>query len=625
MNTKENTPETFSASKEMQNKMIKAISKAKQRTERIVGFIDFDFEYVHAQYHGTAIYPQKLTALEKGVTGILIVDEKKDVKGIGSLLGLDVVRDVAEEEILNKTINKLKTLHAIDETEDDEYTLTEEGRLYAQEGEYPESYKPQIDLYINPTHPNWLKLNDAIGENKTEYKDAYNPEFEQGLEEIRLYTAAQHPNIHCPEKKRFLKDAQFSKCDKKFCKVYIGFVQSRKNSDDVKAYVFNEGRNIPNEIFTEYINDDTNLKMTLLENCIHVDCQKHSETTSLIKEKDLVEEKSKIEECIIEAEKSILMDEDSQVIPEKYARLHKKSIYDTYSFELEIQNMFTNDDADEIWLISPWIRSEAFIDERGPMIEKLLQNTKKRVFVASSIPSLEQLRNPMVDSKSEKYLKSLEARYSNFFYTTLPEFHVKNVIEVKGEQTILFTGSFNVLSFHLKKSNEHIRKEEMALANHQIAKKKHEEAQTIFAQNYEKVIKEQIENLTDAEILNYKKDRLEYFLSINSETVKHMYLPIKKVLHEKKVIAQMKKELTDILNILSKSIPEGGLFIKEKEKVEKRLQKVKEERKVENITDESISSQFNNAFTILAKTPTKQISSKRGKQSNLKREQKQRI
>ena len=46
-------------------------------------------------------------------------------------------------------------------------------------------------------------------------------------------------------------------------------------------------------------------------------------------------------------------------------RLHKKALYDSLSFEVELQKIFKEDNPDEIWLISPWIRKGAFIHDRG--------------------------------------------------------------------------------------------------------------------------------------------------------------------------------------------------------------------------------------------------------------------
>ena len=60
----------------------------------------------------------------------------------------------------------------------------------------------------------------------------------------------------------------------------------------------------------------------------------------------------------------------------------------------------------------------------------------------------------MVGNQSQKALETLETEYGRqFFHVELPAFHKKNVIEVKNGQCVLFTGSFNVLSFSVTPKN----------------------------------------------------------------------------------------------------------------------------------------------------------------------------
>lgn len=105
------------------------------------------------------------------------------------------------------------------------------------------------------------------------------------------------------------------------------------------------------------------------------------------------------------------------------------------------------------------------------MIENFLSDENKRVFIAYSEPASNNDGKPMMDEEVEPGIKQLEDQYPNFFYVQLSEFHLKNVIEVKGNQKILFSGSFNVLSFSVSEQQTHVRREEMALAHHTVAKK----------------------------------------------------------------------------------------------------------------------------------------------------------
>ena len=110
------------------------------------------------------------------------------------------------------------------------------------------------------------------------------------------------------------------------------------------------------------------------------------------------------------------------------------------------------------------------MNDRGPLIENLLADENKRIFIAYSEPAQSPNdEKPMIDEEVEPLIKMRADQYPNFFYVQLPEFHFKNVIEVKGDQKILFSGSFNVLSFYVAEHQTQVRREVMALAYRSIA------------------------------------------------------------------------------------------------------------------------------------------------------------
>lgn len=79
-----------------------------------------------------------------------------------------------------------------------------------------------------------------------------------------------------------------------------------------------------------------------------------------------------------------------------------------------------------------------FMHDRGPLIENFLKDENKRVFIAYSEPASNNDGKPMMDEEVEPGIKLLNEQYPNFFYVQLPEFHLKNVIEVKGDQKFFF-------------------------------------------------------------------------------------------------------------------------------------------------------------------------------------------
>lgn len=55
----------------------------KKNSERIIGYFPYEFLFVKATYFGTTQRPAKISAIEKGIVGILLID------GHSSLAQLD--------------------------------------------------------------------------------------------------------------------------------------------------------------------------------------------------------------------------------------------------------------------------------------------------------------------------------------------------------------------------------------------------------------------------------------------------------------------------------------------------------------------------------------------------------
>lgn len=291
-------------------------------------------------------------------------------------------------------------------------------------------------------------------------------------------------------------------------------------------------------------------------------------------------------------------------------RLHKKALYDSLSFEVELQKIFTEDDPDEVWLISPWIRKGAFLHDRGPMIEDFLRDENKRVFIAYSEPATNNDGKPMMDEEVEPGIKLLDEQYSNFFYVQLPEFHLKNVIEVKGDQKVLFSGSFNVLSFSVSDQQTHVRREEMALAHHSVARKKYEDCQLEFAEIYANRIRKEIEQLDLNMLANYKNERLEYFLKIDNEEIRKLFSPLEDMLEEKayeRIKSEVNKKLVKIGQELVAASNMSGLNPKDKKRLTSMLTNIESEMQYNSIDDPSMQDLLNNNKDLLEKIREKKI------------------
>ena len=626
-----NTPATKKMQEPISSRIAKAVYEAKRISERIVGYVSYEIKFVRATYDGKTQRPAKITALEKGIVGILLIDETSSFEKIGTILGLDVTNDKAEQSILRNAINLLKGFGAI-EGDDSCYTLTTEGRVYADKGERPDSYTKSFDIFVDVNHPSWLDIKNGIGENSKTIEEINTPcdDINLDLDKIKSYAENQAQDVHFPQNRYLLESATWHSGHEASYKVYVCFVQNVANSEDVRAFVYDENSNSLNDIIANYINKDTSLKEELLNNCIHYEIENDEETT-ILEGEDIEVAKSEISKEIKEAEQKIIKEENGEAddnfeeeselsknnelsgavtkVPAK-DRLHKKALYDSLSFEVELQKIFTEDDPDEVWLISPWIRKGAFLHDRGPMIEDFLRNENKRVFIAYSEPATNNDGKPMMDEEVEPGIKLLDEQYPNFFYVQLPEFHLKNVIEVKGGQKVLFSGSFNVLSFSVSDQQTHVRREEMALAHHSVARKKYEDCQLEFAEIYANRIRKEIEQLDLTILSNYKNERLEYFLNIDNDEIRKLFSPLEDMLEEKayeRLKSEVNKKLVKIGQELVAASNMSGLNPKDKKRLASMLTNVASEMQNNSIDDPSMLELLNNNMELLEKIHEKKI------------------
>lgn len=376
-------------------RIAKAVYAAKKISERIFGYISYDITFVKATYTGKTQRPAKITALEKGIVGILLVDETASFEKIGTILGLDVINDKAEQAILRTAITTLQSFNAI-EGDDSCMALTDGGRAYAEKGERPDSYTKSFDIFVDTEHPSWLNIKNCLGDNINNIDEINTPcnNLNLDLEQIKEYAEYQAQDVHYPQNRYILESATWNEGHEATYKVYVCFVQNVA-TDEVRTFVYDENQEALNESIAEQINKDDVLKAELLSNCIRLECE-NNEDTELLEGEAAETAIAEIPIELKEAELQMIREEEAEntneediddkqsVCTQKSSgkdRLHKKALYDSLSFEVELQKIFKEDNPDEIWLISPWIRKGAFIHDRGPMIENFLNDENKHVFI----------------------------------------------------------------------------------------------------------------------------------------------------------------------------------------------------------------------------------------------------
>ncbi len=613
-------------------RIAKTVYEAKKISERIFGYISYDIKFIKATYSGKTQRPAKITAIEKGIVGILLIDGTSSFEKIGLILGLDVVNDKAEQLILRSAIETLRSFNAI-EGDNSLIALTDGGKAYAEKGERPETYSKTFDIFVDTKHPTWINIKNCIGDNISEIEEINTPcdDLNLSLEQIKCYAEQQAKDVHYPQNRYLLESAIWSKGCEASYKVYVCFVQDIA-SKEVRTFVYDTNVDGLNELIANHINNNQELKSELLDKCIKFECE-NDEETQVLQGEDVETAKSEISEELKAAEQQLVKEEEFQKIQvteqttaieqdvfskagstlikvQEKDRLHKKALYDSLSFEIELQKIFKEDEPDEIWLISPWIRKGAFIYDRGPMIENFLKDENKRVFIAYSEPAENNDGKPMMDEEVEPGIKSLEDQYPNFFYVQFPEFHLKNVIEVKGEQKVLFSGSFNVLSFSVQEQQTHVRREEMALAHHTVAKKKYADCRLEFAQIYAERIRKEIESIDADKIHSYKNERLDYFLGIDDPEINKLFSPIEDMLEEKSIAGikrDIYKRLTSMGQELTVASNMGGLNAKDRKRMKNSFTEISSLLESNSIDDPSTLKLFENDKNLLENVPDKQI------------------
>ena len=557
----------------------RTMAGVKKISERIIGYLPYNYSFVCQKFKATSNRPAKITPLERAVVGILKIDGNQDLVAIGNILGLDVLHDTAEKEILNRAIESMRTYGVI-EGDDSYLTLTDKGNIFASTGERPETYKGSFDLWIDPKHPNFTGLKNCFKAECVEDLTEDSDKIELSLDSIKDFAEQQASNFQTAKLRYVLSGAEYESHAAKQYKIYVCFLQSvRDNVITTFVYDANQGLLLPT--LSEVIEQDQELKQQLLEKCITLECE-NEDTEILADSTEKTKEQTEAEQQLIADEDDVNRQEESKITVGSVAkdgRLHKKALYDSLSFEAELHNIFTDDNADEIWMISPWI-GKAFVLCRLPYIKTFLDAGKK-IFIAyskdeGSVKSASS-NGGMVAPSAQKAIDNLLENYpSQFFCAQLPAFHTKNVIEKKGDQCIMFTGSFNVLSFSVNEKQTQIRREEMALAHHQMAVNKYDEYLKEFINSYIDKTRLELKTLEeedkDEEITKYKLTSLEALVAMSNS--KNVYVDFFNEVENRLLLAKNAMWINDVEELkqtLSLYFENGLIPNKEKYNLEKKF------------------------------------------------------
>lgn len=508
-------------------RIAKAIASVKRTSERVIGITQTDYAYTKLTFDGTTVRPEPITPMERAIVGIIDIDGDASLENVGKILGLDVEHDIAEKSMLLEAISKMKGYGMI-EGDESYFSLTEKGKVFAKEGERPVTYNKTFSISFDANHPDYVYLDADFSSSKT--VSPKNP-FSEGVPEgfgiikdlahIKAFAEVQCPNVQNEKNRYVLQSAIFRGFETVQANVYVIILQSIRNEEDYRVFVYDDAQNSILPHFSELIQNDTKWTSSLLELCIDNSLKLSEEDGGWIVVSS--EQEKDASQKAIEAELVQCEDDEAsgrEIEGNELERLHKKALYDQVSFEFELDKIFRQDNPDEVWVISPFV-SWSFVKVRAKQFEPLLK-ANKRIFIAYSEPyDSRPTISPEAEHAIMNEINRLSKTYPNFYYVELPKFHTKQVLEVKNGQCVLFNGSFNVLSFDNVSVGRKVSREEMALVHHQVAMSKHQEYIDTFSRIYEKRILDEINNSADAKaVAKIKSDRIDYLHQIAEDKSK---------------------------------------------------------------------------------------------------------
>ena len=498
-------------------RIAKAIASVKRTSERVIGITNIDYTYERFTYNGTTVRPEPITPLERAVVGIIDIDGDASLEKVGKILGLDILHDNAEKDMLLEAINKMKGYGML-EGDESYFSLTEKGKVFAKEGERPVTYTKDFTISYDNKHPDYIYLDADFSSSKLVFETVpiSSTTALNDIHTIKAFAEMQAPSVQNEKNRYILQSATLKSAESIVANIFVVILQSIRDENEYRVFAYDDTQESILPHLSELIQNEREWISHLLEQCI-----KKSLTLS---EEDggwtvvpYEQEKNDVQKAI-EAELVKCEDEETEgkeIEGNDLETLHKKATYDQVSFEFELDKIFRKDNPDEVWVISPFV-SWSFVKVRAKQFEPLLK-ANKRIFIAYSEP---YDNRPTISPEAEQAvmneIRRLSKTYPNFYYVELPKFHTKQVLEVKNGQCVLFNGSFNVLSFDNVSAGRKVSREEMALVHHQVAISKHQEYIKTFTDIYSKRILDEInQSKNPKDVAEIKSDRIDYLYQIS--------------------------------------------------------------------------------------------------------------
>jgi hypothetical protein len=206
------------------HKIGNCISASLKPTDFFVGYAPFSFQFAIEEFKGETLFSEKITPIEQAIVGILTIDETASVEKIGTILGFNVMQDVAEYNILSDAI-KLLIRHNVIVGDDSMYCLTEEGKVFATEGKRPEKDTYNFKLWYSKAYPQLTSLKDILDVDNIVEDAQTATDNSIDLDIIKCVAAKQAPKVHNPADERLLSRAELVNSSSYIYTLYACFIR----------------------------------------------------------------------------------------------------------------------------------------------------------------------------------------------------------------------------------------------------------------------------------------------------------------------------------------------------------------------------------------------------------------
>lgn len=567
-------------------KLIDCVSKNKLLIENIIGFTDYTWDYSVAKFHGVCSQPVKFTVFDEIISKILLKKEMS-LTEIGTILGFNISDD-AEKSILLSAISDLRNDKMLEGDESYLY-LTDTGKQYAKNGVKFSTFEKDFELYIDSTtgfKGNCRKIFERLKSQKQEKFIKAN--LPRNIEDVKPLAEIQAPEIHFPDKNYILQSCQPTGIEGYNAQVWVVLLENFREQT-VRALVYDENKDCIIEELSEALNSNEELKQSILEKLIEKD-KNNSEGISYTNEEKDVKQLD-VETSLIsmqEAYDKALTQNDLDKAIEIVKNVSTtKRHFNSVEFEVELKRLFEDTKCD-LWIISPWIKKYATL-HRLPFFEQYLKKGGK-IFIAYSKP--ENGIDEMADPEALEKLMELEKKYQNFYINQLEPFHFKYVwVRGATEGDWFYSGSFNILSFYVKKGLTKVRQEMMTKIDWGVEEEEYfSQVLATFGTKYLGIARNML-NRYQPENLNVDRKLIQEIKAINFSKLKPFTSTISEDFDNELLDLQikqedlyiqvkqdfLKQEISELLNIVKKYSEDVNLSIEKKREVQSKLNVLKNE------------------------------------------------